>query len=103
MVFAIQIKKEMIMNKFLKNIIGVFIFAPAVYLAIIWNRLPEQIVTHFTLRGHPDKYGSKTGLIAGVAVITAVSAAVYLFLPLVYKIDPKKTAAANKTRLQRLA
>ena len=38
-----------------------------------------------------------------VGILTFLQLAIYLFLPLVYKIDPKKKAAENKGRLQKLA
>src|SRR5262245_13303643 len=103
MVPAIQNKKEIVMNTFLKNIVWLFIIAPAIYLAIIWNRLPERVAIHFNLKGEPDRYGGKNELIIMALVIAAITAIIYLLLPLVYKIDPKKTAVANKTRLQRIA
>jgi uncharacterized membrane protein len=103
MVFTIQIKKEIIMDKFLKKIVWLFIIAPAIYLAIIWNKLPEKVAIHFNLLGNPDRYGSKNGLIIGIAVLMVVAAAIWLLMPLVYKIDRKKRAVENKTRLLRMA
>ena len=91
------------MDKYLKKIIWLVLIAPAAYLAIIWNQLPEKVALHFNFHGTPDRYGSKIELVIGIAVLTGVAAAIYLFLPLVYKIDPKKTASGNKTSLQRLA
>jgi uncharacterized membrane protein len=103
MVSSIQIKKEIIMDKFLKKIIWLIIIAPAIYLAIVWNKLPQKIAIHFNLRGNPDRYGSKTGLIVGVAVLMVLATAIWLLMPLVYKIDRKKRAVENKPRLLRMA
>ena len=91
------------MDKFLKKIVWLFIIAPAIYLAIIWNKLPEKVATHFNLQGNPDRYGSKNGLIIGVAVLMILASAIYLLMPLVYKIDRKTRAVENKTRLLRMA
>jgi uncharacterized membrane protein len=102
MVSSIQNKKEITMDKFLKKIVWLFIIAPAVYLAIVWNKLPEKIATDFNEQGNPDKYGSKTGLMVGVAVLMALATAIWLLLPLAYKIDRKKRAIENKTRLLRM-
>ena len=63
MVFTIQIKKEIIMNKFFKKIIWLIIISPAVYLVIVWNKLPERVPIHFNLKGIADRYGSKNELI----------------------------------------
>jgi len=103
MVSPIQIKKEIIMDKFLKKIVWLFIIAPAIYLAIVWNKLPEKIATNFNEKGNPDRYGSKTGLMAGVAVLMVLATTIGLLLPLAYKIDRKNRAVENKTRLLRMA
>lgn len=103
MVLTVQIKKEIIMNNILKLIAWPFILAPVIYLAIVWNKLPEKVATHFNLQGNADKYGDKKELLIIIAILTGVAAVIYLLLPLVYKIDPKKRAIENKTRLQRLS
>jgi len=103
MVFTIQIKKEIIMDKLFNKIIWLIIIAPAVYLATVWNKLPQKVPVHFNLKGVADKFGDKTELITLVAVLLGMTMLVYVLLPLAYKIDPKKTAPANKKRLQRLA
>ena len=103
MVTSIQIKKEIIMNKFIKKIVWLFIIAPAVYLAIVWNTLPETIAMHFNLKGNIDRYGSKNELATMIMILIAVNALVYLLLPQVYRIDPKRYAAENKGRLFRIA
>jgi len=103
MVASIQIKKEIIMDKILKRIIWLFIIAPALYLAIVWNTIPETIAMHFNLKGDIDRYGSRNELIIMVLILTVVNAIVYLLLPEVYRIDPKRYAAENKTRLHRIA
>lgn len=91
------------MDKFIKKIIWLLILAPGIYLAIIWNKLPERVAMHFDLKGNIDRYGSKNELLVLTALMTLLAAAIYFFLPLVYKIDPKKYAAENKSRLHRIA
>ena len=103
MVTSIQIKKEIIMDKYMKKIVWLFIIAPAIYLAIAWNTLPETIAMHFNLKGDIDRYGSKNELITMIVILIAVNAVVYLLLPQVYRIDPKRYAAENKGRLFRIA
>jgi len=103
MVTSIQIKKEIIMDKFMKKIVWLFIIAPAIYLAIVWNTLPETIAMHFNLKGDIDRYGSKNELATMVLILIAVNAVVYLLLPQVYRIDPKRYAVENKGRLFRIA
>jgi len=87
----------------MKKIIWLIIIAPAIYLALVWNKLPARVAMHFDLKGNIDRYGSKNELIILTLVLTLVAAAIYLFLPLAYKIDPKRNAGDNKNRLHRIA
>ena len=91
------------MDKFLKWIIWLFVIAPAVYLAIIWNTIPETIAVHFDLKGKVDRYGNKNELLTMTLILTLLNAAIYLLLPQVYRIDPKRYAVENTSRLHRIA
>jgi uncharacterized membrane protein len=91
------------MEKILRKIIWAFIIAPVVYLGIVWSTIPETVPLHFKLNGEVDRYGSKNELVLMTLVLTAVSIIVYLLLPQVYRIDPNRHAAENKSRLYRLA
>ena len=91
------------MDKFLTRIIWLFIIAPLVYLAIIWNSIPGTVALHANLRGEVDRYGNKNELIIMTLVLTVLNAIIYLLLPQVYRIDPKRYAAVNKSRLHRIA
>ncbi len=91
------------MDKLLKRIVWLIMAAPAVYLAFAWKQLPDKVTMHFDWKGQPDRYGSKKELLIMVAALVAMSAVVYLILTNIYRIDPKKYAAENKTRLHRLA
>ena len=103
MVASIQIKKEIIMDKFLKRVIWLFIIAPAAYLAIVWNTIPQKVAMHANLKGEVDRYGSRNELITMTLILIVVNVAIYLLLPQVYRIDPKRYAAENKSRLYRIA
>jgi uncharacterized membrane protein len=93
----------MIMEKFLKKIIWLIICIPAIYLAIVWSSLPASIGMHYDLHGNIDRYGDKTELLTMIMILTAINVAVYLLLPNIYRIDPKKYAAENKSRLYRIS
>ena len=95
MVFTIQNKKEIIMDKLLKKIVWLFIAAPLIYLATVWDNLPEKVALHFTLEGVPDRFGSKNEFLIMILIITVVNIAVYLLLTNVYRIDPKKYVCEN--------
>jgi uncharacterized membrane protein len=91
------------MNKILKIIIWPLLLAPLIYLAAVWNILPDKIGVHFDLKGNPDKFSDKSGMLINIVIIIVVAIAIYVLLPLSYKIDRKKRAIENKSRLQRLA
>jgi uncharacterized membrane protein len=90
------------MDKFLRTVIWPILLLPAVYLAIVWNKLPKTIAIHFDFKGNADKYGNKNELLLAAVVMIGMSAIVYLLLSNIYRIDPKKYAAENKARLQRM-
>lgn len=90
------------MNTFLRRIVWVIMLLPALYLAVIWKQVPQTVPMHFDIKGNIDKYGSKNDLLILVLVLTLVNAIMYLIVLNVYKIDPKKYAAQNKERLQRI-
>lgn len=91
------------MENILKKIVWLFIIAPAVYLAIVWDSTPERIPMHYDLQGNVDRIGPKKELIGLSAVLTGVTILVYLLLINVYRIDPKRHAVENKPRLFRIA
>jgi len=91
------------MNSMLKKIVWLVMAAPAVYLALVWNKLPERVAVHFDLKGNPDRFGNKSELITTILIIAVVNALVYLLLTNIYRIDPKKYAAENRGRLFKIA
>src|SRR4026209_478312 len=103
MVYTIQNKKEIVMDKILKNLIWLVIAVPAIYLLAIWETIPQTVPLHYNLKGEIDKFGSKNELIIFVAIIMAVNTGVYFLLTNIHRIDPKKYAVENKGRLFRIA
>ena len=90
------------MNIVLRRLIWLIMLLPAVYLAIVWRQIPQTVPIHFDLKGNVDEYGTKNELLIMTAVLTGMNMLVYLAILNVYKIDPKKYAAQNKERLQRI-
>ena len=77
------------MNESLKKelpIIGI-VLLPFIYLAYIWNNLPEQVPMHWNLKGEIDDWGSKYSLIGLVFLLPVFT---YVLMLVVPKIDPKK-------------
>ena len=90
------------MNKYFKWLVWPIALVPGIYLAATWNSLPEKVAIHFDLKGTPDRYGNKSELLIMVIVLSLMSVGTYFLLSNIYKIDPKKYAAENKDRLQRM-
>lgn len=91
------------MTKIIKILIWPIVSIPAVYLSIIWNKLPEQVALHFNLKGNADRFGSKNELLITIIALTIFNVVIYFILTNIYRIDPKKYAADNKDRLRRMA
>ena len=72
---------------------------PWIYLAMIWNKLPEVIPTHFGINGTPDKFGERSEVLAAPAIMTTVGLLMYFILRNIYKIDPRKKYAAGNAGL----
>lgn len=90
------------MDKLLKKIIWPVIAAPAIYLGIVWNNLPQTIPMHYNLQGEIDRYGSKNELLIVAAILISVSIGSYLIISNSYRIDPKRYAVENRTRFHRI-
>ena len=67
-------------------IIGIVLF-PFIYLAFIWNTLPEKVPTHWNYKGEIDHWGDKFSLIGLLFMLPVL---MYVLLLVVPKIDPKK-------------
>ncbi len=91
------------MNKILNRLVWIFFLAPGIYLAVAWNSIPETVALHFDWNGKADRYGSRKELLIMTAVLSGMCLVVYFLLSNIYRIDPKRYAAENKLRLQRLA
>ncbi len=71
-------------------ILILIVLAPFVYLAKIWNELPERVPMHWNIEGKIDRYGSKTELIWIPVLLPLLT---YLLITFVPKIDPKNQLA----------
>lgn len=75
----LELKKEL-------PIIGI-ILTPFVYLAIVWNSLPERVPVHWNYKGEIDRWGSKFSLLA---VLFMLPVLIYVLMIAASKFDPKK-------------
>jgi uncharacterized membrane protein len=67
-------------------LIGV-VLLPFLYLAYIWNQLPEQVPLHYNIKGEVDRYGDKSELIMIPIMMPLLIYVIFLVVPY---IDPKK-------------
>src|SRR5438270_14032852 len=63
---------------------------PIIYLAIIWNTVPETVALHFNGEFEPDKTGAKSNLWLPTGVLSAVSIGIYFLLSNIQYLDPKR-------------
>jgi len=90
------------MEKLFKLLVVPIVMVPLAYLAIIWNHLPEQVPVHFGIDGKPDRIGDKNELLTSIFVLAAISFLMWLALVNIHRLDPKRYAAENQKRMQRL-
>ncbi len=90
------------MDAILRRIIWVIILIPAAYLALIWNHVPQTVPIHFDINGNVDNYTSRNNFLFLMIALTVGNMIVYLVVKNIYRIDPKKYAAQNKDRMQRI-
>lgn len=59
---------------------------PFIYLAYIWNELPEKVPMHSNIKGEIDRFGEKTELLLIPILLPLLIYIIFLIVP---KIDPK--------------
>ena len=62
------------------------VIAPFIYLAYIWNNLPDTVPLHWNIEGEIDNYGDKSELILIPILLPLL---VYIIFTIVPMIDPK--------------
>lgn len=83
------------LKKHLKTIIAtsVVTLSPIILGMILWEKLPEQIATHFNFSGEADSYSSKAFVVFGLPLIMLFFHFICL---LATKADPKKKNLTDK-------
>ncbi|MDD3723407.1 MAG: SdpI family protein [Lutibacter sp.] len=75
------------------------VLLPFIYLAYIWNQLPEKIPMHWNNKGEIDRYGDKIELIIIPILLPLLMYLIFLVVP---KIDPKNKLNKMGNKLQTL-
>ncbi|KAF2328897.1 SdpI family protein [Flavobacterium ginsenosidimutans] len=87
----LELKKEL-------PLIGI-VLIPFVYLATIWNSLPEIVPIHWNSKGEIDGWGNKFTLIVMLLMLPVLT---YVILSTITKIDPKKRMSLMGGKLYQL-
>lgn len=75
------------LNRTKEAIIWLLLLLPFAYAAFIWNKLPDQVPTHFNIEGKPDDYSGKA---AALLLLPAMNVLIYFILRYIPQIDPRK-------------
>lgn len=73
------------------------VLLPFIYLAYIWNQLPEKVPMHWNIKGEVDRYGEKVELIIIPILLPLLVYTIFLVVP---KIDPKNKLNKMGNKLQ---
>ena len=73
------------------------VLLPFIYLAYLWNDLPNKVPIHWNLKGEIDRYGDKSELIIIPILLPLLTYLVFLVVP---KIDPKNKLNKMGEKLQ---
>ncbi|MEE1320708.1 MAG: SdpI family protein [Acutalibacteraceae bacterium] len=82
-------------KKNLKTVIATALItlSPIVIGLLLWDKLPDEIATHFGTNGLPDRYSSKAFAVFGLPFVML---AIHLFGILATKADPKHSNITDK-------
>ncbi len=82
-------------KKYLKLIIitGLITLLPMVFGLIVWNKLPEQMPSHFGMSGEADGYSSRTFMVFGLPLLMLCA---HVFCVVVTLVDPKRKNIGKK-------
>ncbi len=81
-------------------ILWAILFAPVVYLALVWDQLPDQVPIHWNAAGEIDGWASRNSL---PLFVGGLQLGIYLLMLLVPYIDPRlRNLEASQRSYQRL-
>lgn len=84
-----------------ESLIVLIVVAPLIYLALVWNGLPEAIPMHWNIKGEVDGYGSKQELLWVFGGLQLFTYGFLLFLPkIAAKSNSLKTMGSNFFKLR---
>lgn len=75
----------------------VIVLLPFIYLAFIWNQLPDKVPMHVNIKGEIDRFGDKIELLLIPVLLPLLMYIIFLVIP---KIDPKNKLNKMGNKLQ---
>lgn len=75
------------------------VLVPFIYLAYIWNDLPQTVPTHWNWKGEIDDWGNKSTLILITFLLPGL---IYILFTIIPFIDPKKKIQAMGNKYHNL-
>lgn len=91
-------------NITIRNLSILFItLIPVAYLAIVWNKIPENVALHYNAKFEPDRFGNKSELWLVTGILVVVSFLLYLLLQNLHLFDPKRKNKASSAAFGKLA
>jgi len=76
-------------QKIINAIVLLFALSPVIYLLIVWNSVPETIITRFNFNEPETKEITRQTLLVSSIVNSAIAAALYFLLRNLRRVDPK--------------
>jgi uncharacterized membrane protein len=89
-------------NSWVSLVVILIAFVPCLYLAIIWNSIPQTVALHFDNHMEPDRTGDKSSLWLVTGIMAVVSIGVYFLLKNISRFDPKQRKGVNPVSLNKL-
>lgn len=83
--------------------VTLLVTAPFIYLATIWQQLPDKVPTHFGMDGRPDSFSTKVGALVPIFMVMLVALGVYFLIKNIDKIDPKRSQNSSKETFDKMA
>ena len=74
-------------NRTKEALIWLILLVPFIYAFAIWNKVPQQVPTHFDIHGQPNDYSGK---VYALLILPLINVAIYVLLFFVPRIDPRK-------------
>ncbi len=65
----------------------ILVALPFIYLALIWNTLPDKVPLHWNINGEIDRWGTKSEILFLPFMLPLLTYVIFLVVPF---IDPKK-------------